>query len=399
MNEEQLKALQAKLETAFDTVMEQKLKDVVGPMVASETKSIVEKMRLDRALTGKDRSGLSDDQKMAFAEHVKSVAMGQKTVTGQVPDTAGNGGALVPVEVASAISRIAASVGLVMSQATKWDMSSAYELDVPNYTGAFLEGAYNDYDTAATITTLSAFGKTQLVTKRWTLAFAVSKGLLRTATVNLADWLLALAAESLNNMIDKQAFVGDGNPFTGITNVPDNLTNVITLASGQNTFAEFKVLDDASDMIGTLEESLLPGAAFYMNRTVWAKLRVQKDGTTGNYILPMAGAASNGVLANNPTGGGVKLAGEILGFPVFTVRHLPGTSTADQASTKFIVFGNFSAAAFGDTGKLSVEEHRSGTFGGKEIALAGQRAMVFEHEHAFGITIPKAFVIAKTAAS
>jgi HK97 family phage major capsid protein len=40
-------------------------------------------------------------------------------------------------------------------------------------------------------------------------------------------------------------------------------------------------MDDSSQLIGALEESILGGAAFYMNRTAWAKLRTQKD-TAGN---------------------------------------------------------------------------------------------------------------------
>jgi hypothetical protein len=45
------------------------------------------------------------------------------------------------------------------------------------------------------------------------------------------------------------------------------------------------------DMIGDLEESILDGSGFYMNRNAWAKYRVEKE-QAGNYILPFAGAAN-----------------------------------------------------------------------------------------------------------
>ena len=61
--------------------------------------------------------------------------------------------------------------------------------------------------------------------------------------------------------------------------------------------------------------------------------------------------------------------GEILGYPVHTSLHCPANS-ATAVSTKFIIFGNLSAIAFGDKGGFAVEDFRSGNFGGKEIANA-----------------------------
>lgn len=390
MNEEVLKAIEERLGAKFNEVLGDQLKEVVGPMVAAETKSIVEKMQLERATRGMDRSGMTDEQKLSFAENVKAVATGQKALHAD-NDTAG--GYLVERDVVAAIYRVAASVGLITSQAQAWPMEKIAELGIPRYTGSFLEGAWLGYDEAGTASDLT-FGQAKLITKRWQLAFAVSKMLIRTASVELADWLLALAAEALNNAIDKQAFTGTGQPFVGVLEHPD--VTVHTMTTGKDTFAEFD-LDEASTVIGTLEESLLDGAAFYFNRTVWAQIRVKKDGAS-QYILPLAGMASPAVLSMNPTGGGVRVAGEILGFPVFTARHLPANS-ATAVSTKFGIFGNFKSFAIGTGGEMTVEQHRSGTFGGKEVALSGQIAMVYEHECALVVALPAAFIVIKTAAS
>lgn len=398
MNEKLVEQLEQKMAAAFDSIMEEKLKTVVGDIAASETRKIVEEMRLERALTGKDRTGLTDEQKIDFVKQVKAVlkgdianAMRVKANEALIEEQDSRGGYLVPKEVAAAIVRIAASVGIAMSQAQKWSLKSD-ELDIPAYTGAFLEGEYLGVDAAGSVTGLT-FAQAKLIAKKWQLAFVVGNDLLVDANVSLADWLLALGGESLANMIDKQAFIGTA-PFVGILENAD--VNVFTLPTGEDTFVEF-TLDDASDMIASVEESVLEGAAFYFERTVWAKIRMKKD-TAGNYVLPQAGAPSASLLVNYPTGGGVRPVGEILGFPVFSIRHLPKNSET-AVSKKFCVFGNLKAMAYGDKGELRVAQHQSGSFGGKEIALADQTGLVYKHRHALVLSLPKAFVVGKTAAS
>lgn len=397
MDEKTIKLLEEKLTGVVDSVMEQKLKPLVGDIVAAETRAIVEKMKLDRALYGKDISGLNDKQKSDFVEVVKSVSKGMSIDTkaneALIEEQDNRGGYLVSEEIANAILRISASVGLVMSQAQQWPMGTD-ELGIPNYTGSFLEGAYLGVDAAGTPTGIT-FGQAKLIAKKWQLAFVLGNDLLADSSIALADWLLALGGEALANMIDKQAFIGSGAPFVGLLNNDD--VTVMTLASGKDTFAEFNVIEDASAMIGSVEESVLDGAAFYMHRTVWASLRAQKD-TAGHYILPQAGAVINNVLANNALGGGKKPAGEILGFPVYTCRHLP--AIADTAvSTKYLVFGNFKCFAFGNKGDMRLEQFTSGSIGGKEIALADQKASILKHRHALTTALPAGFVVAKTAAS
>lgn len=394
MDEKILEAFEQKFASVVDKIFEEKLKVVVGDVAAQETRKIVEQMRIERILTGKDRSGLSEEQKVKFVDTVKA-ALGIRTKANEalIEEQDNRGGYLVATEVANAILRIAASVGLVMSQAQKWPMATD-EKDIPAYTGSFLEGEYLGIDAAGSVTGLT-FQQAKLIVKKWQLAFIVANDLLADSGVDVADWLLALGGESLANRIDKEGLIGAGTPFDGILNHADVTT--YTLPTGENTFEEYRVMEDSSDVIAQIEESVLDGAGFYMSRTMWAKIRVQKDGA-GNYILPQAGAPSQPVLANNPTGGGVKIAGEILGFPVFTNRHMPAVS-ASAASTKFIIFGNMKALAYGDKGELRVAQYQSGSFGGKEIALADQTGLVYKHRHALVVALPAAFVAVKTAAT
>ncbi len=405
MDEKQKTLIKEVMANAFDQVMEEKLKTVVGDIAAAETKRIVEQMRLDRALIGRDISGLNESTKKAFAEVVKAAAFNQRIDTkaneALIEEQDSRGGYLVSREVADAILRIAASVGLVMSQARKWPLETD-ELGIPRYTGAFLEGEYLGVDAPGTVTGLS-FGQALLIAKKWQLTFVVGNDLLADASVNLADWLLAIGGESLANMIDKQGLVGNGQPFVGVLTNPD--VPIFNLASGRVHFSEsdagandgFKVVEDASDMIGQLEESVLNDAVFVCHRTVWAKLRAQKD-TNGNYILPFAGLATPATVAQYPKQGGIRPAGEIHGYPLFTNRHMPAI-TDDAVSTPFLIFGNFQAFAYGDKGEMRVSQFESGAFGGKEIALADQRAIQYKHRHALVTALPKAFAVAKTAAS
>jgi HK97 family phage major capsid protein len=410
-NEETITLTKKQLEETFKSSMNEiigeKLTTLVGSQVADNVKSIVEKMRIDQVVNRKDVSGLTDKQKKDFAE--VAIAMARKMTIDTKANEAlieqqdNRGGYLVSVEVAAAILRIAASVGTIISQAQRWDMKTD-ELGIPNYTGSYLTGAYLGVDTAGAVTGLT-FGQALLVAKRWQLAFAIGNDLLADASVNLADWLLAIAGESLANMIDQQGLVGTGAPFVGILN--NSAIQTLPLASGKvymvstnaTTPNGFEVLVDGSNMIAKLEESILDGAAFYMHRTVWAALRAQKD-SAGNYILPYAAWAPE-ALTNIPGGGPIKPAGYILGYPVYTNRWMPTlvTTTLAGSPTQFILFGNMEAVAFGDKGEMRVEQFMSGAFGGKEIALADQQAIVYKHRHALVLALPQAFVAAVTANS
>jgi HK97 family phage major capsid protein len=421
MNKEQIQALHKEAAlAAFDGAMTEKLVPLIGSEVASQTQKIVEQLRAQREFTGgKDMTGLSAKMKTDFVEIARAAARGMLNVDTKanealIEEQDNRGGYLVSREIADAIMRIAASVGTIMSQAAKWTMTSD-ELAVPNYTGSFLKGAYLGVDAPGIVTGIT-FGQAQLIVKKWQLAFVVGNDLLADANVNVADWLLALGGEAMANMIDYQGFVGGantGDPFLGILNYPSTTTvdetgakvTSYVLPTGETTFASMKVMDDSSQMIGSLEESILDGAAFYMNRTVWAKLRTQKD-TAGNYILPYAGwAKPEPAMENHPGGGPIKPAGEILGYPVYTNRWLPAVGASsvngfsDGASNPFVIFGNMRAFAFGDKGEMRVGQFESGSFGGKEIALADQRGLVYKHRHALTLTLPRAMVVGKTAAS
>lgn len=423
MSAEDIKVLKEELSKGFDEIMAAKLESTVGALVAAQTKSIVENLRMERFANGKDITGLSEKAKIDFVKIAQFVAtkgamqIDTKANEALIEEQDNRGGFLVSKEVADAILRIAASVGTVLSQAQKWPLKTD-ELAIPNYTGSFLTGSYLGVDVAGTVTGLT-FGQAVLIVKKWQLAFVVGNDLLADATVQLADWLLAIAGESLANMIDQQGLAGSsalslnsttvGGPFVGILSLPTSTTPTglqttqyylsNSSTGGKTHFSDYDVLVDSSNMIGLLEESILDGAAFYMHRTVWATLRVQK-GSDGHFILPFAGiptiAGLETTLTDYKGGGPIKPAGEILGYPVYTNRWMP-SSTA--TNTAFVIFGNMKAMAFGDRGDMRVAQFESGAFGGKEVALTDQKGIVYKHRHALTVALPRAFVVAYTDAS
>jgi hypothetical protein len=233
------------------------------------------------------------------------------------------GGYLVEPEVAAAILRIAASVGTIMKQCQNWPMKTD-ELGIPNYTGSFLTGSYVGVDLPGTVTGLT-FGQAVLIARKWQLAFTVGNDLLADASVQLADWLMAMAGEALANMVDQQGFVGGTvgtapGPFVGILNTAN--VNTYTLSSGNTTYAKFNPITDAGNVIATLEESILDGAAWYMHRTVWAAIRTELASTSGLPFLAFGNLMGSDELKHDPTGGPIKPAGGMGGLLQFN-----GTAT------------------------------------------------------------------------
>jgi HK97 family phage major capsid protein len=408
---------------AFDEAMTTKLAPFIGQEVASQVQKVVANLRLQREKFGKDITGLSEKTKKDFVKVAQSAMRGQFSIDTKanealIEEQDNRGGYLVSREIADAVLRIAASVGTVLSQATTWEMGSD-QLGIPNFTGAFLTGGFVGIDAAGPVTGI-VFGQSQLIVKKWQLAFVVGNDLLADANVNVADWLLALGGEALANMVDYQGFVGGaatGDPFLGLLNQPTSTTiqpngqnvNKYILggssSSGSTTFAKYAVMDDSSQLIACLEESILDGAAFYMNRTVWAKLRTQKD-TAGNYILPFAGLAQPSPAMEDHAGGGpIKPAGEILGYPVYTNRWMPAVGASsvngfsDAASNPAVLFGSMRSMAFGHKGDMEVDQFTSGSFGGKEVALADQRGIVYRRRIALSPTLLRAWAVGYTSAS
>lgn len=377
--------------------IEATIEQAVEAKTAERVKEEVAKLRKEQLVFGSDKLSLSSQVKSDLAEATRSIAFGQEVKANEalIPETDSRGGYLIQTEVADAIARVAASVGIVFAQAQRWTMGKTDQLEVPTFTGSFLEGEYlTTADTGGSLTAVT-FGQATLAIKKWQLTFAVGNDLLADAQPALADWLIALAGEALANMADKQGLAGSGSPFTGVLN--HGSATIHTMGSGDTDFEDFSV-EDASDMIAAAPQSQLKGAGFFFSPTVWAKIRVKKDGNN-QYLLPLVGAASGSIIAQYAEAAGPMPSGAILDYPVFLSEHLPANS-ASAVSTKFGFFGNLKNVAYGErTGSMTLTRFTSGNMGDGEVATKDQSGMMFKHRHALVVTLPSSMIVVRTAAS
>ena len=377
--------LKKELFDAVDQSVQKNLAEIAGPAIAEKVADMVKNYRVDVALNGSD---LTSEKKVDFANDLRRLANGEKAAYLSTSDQ--TGGYLVPTEVSAEIMRIAATVGLVARDARIFPMGSD-ELELPIYTGSVMQGAFLGQDTEGS-ETQADLGVARLQAKYWYNIFRFSNILLNDANVAVADWILSLIAEGVAYRMDREAFMGGtfaGSPFVGLLATASGAT-VQTLATGNTGFDKL-TLAEASDMIGALDTSALNDAAFYMHRTVWAKLRSRSTSGVFEY------GQSN--LASQRKQNGVQPAGEILGYPVYTTDVLPAFS-ASAISTKFVVFANLKLAiAIGDRGGIEIAKSTDATVGGKNLFAANQTA--YRVSKRFGIVqaLPAAAVVGKTAAS
>jgi HK97 family phage major capsid protein len=380
MNEE----LKKELFGAVDESVKKNLEEIVGKQVADRIEAAVKKARVDAAMNG---LGLDGESKLAFVKDLASIAKGEKAA--YLGNSDQTGGYLIPTEVHNEILRIAATTGIIARDARRFPISAG-ELEIPRYTGSVLQGEYDGEDTEAN-ETQQDIGVARLQAKTWQTIFRVSNILLADANVNIADWLMALVGEGLAYRLDREGFMGGtyaGSPFVGLLQSGD--VTVQTMATGNTDFNDFS-LPEASDAIGALDTSMLSGAAFYLHRSVWAKLRARSTNGIFEY------GQSN--LASQQKQNGIQPSGEILGYQVYTSDVLPAFGDSGS-SKKFGVFGNLNAAlAFGDRGPMEVAKSTDATVGGKSLFRANQTAFRYTHRHALSITLPAAAVVLKTASS
>lgn len=389
MTPEQIEALKGDFKGIIDASVKENISSIVGQEVAEKTAAIVAKMRAEKA-SGNDISGISDEMKVAFVKDIKAITRGEKAAMLSNNDT--SGGYLVPTELHAGIMRIAATVGLVTRDAQFFPMSTD-TLDIPRYTGSDLLGGYLGEDVEGSETDV-AVGDSRLQVATWYTIFRVGNTLLADANIDVANWLLALAAEGLAARMDKEGFAGGtfaGSPFVGILGSTE--VTAYVMPATKTSFSDFNA-DHASDVIAQVKESVLPESAYYFHRTVWAKIRQQKT-ANGMYTV----GQNNSMIAANFKKVGIQPAGVLWDYPVYTTDYLPDNS-ASAISTKFGVFGSLKMGLYiGDRGAVEISKSDSATVGGKNVFTANQTAVRVLHRHAVAIGLPAAMVTIATPAA
>lgn len=370
-----------------DAEIKQHIEDIAGPALAEKAAEIVKEARLRDLKDGV--TSLGAEEKIAFVKDLAALSSGEKAAYLTINDQ--TGGYLIPTEVHNEIMRIGETTGLVARDAYRFPSAN---IEIPTYTAAAMQGSFVGEDEAAD-ESQNDIGICRLKGAEWNVILRISNRLIRKANVKVAEWLMAIVAEGLAYRIDREGFVGGtfaGSPFVGMLG-SDNVTTQ-TLGSGLTGFEDLTP-EEASIAIGTLPTAALANGAFYFHRTVWAKIRTQKDTTSGEYVFKQDNAA----IASLRREYGIQPVGEILGYPVFTTDVLPANS-ASAVSTKFGVFANLKLAlAIGEEGPLNMARSETAVVGGNSTFEKNQTAFRFDQEWAISEMLPAAAVVFKTAAS
>lgn len=381
------KTVDQSFEKHFKPIMEKECKEAARDAAFNKVKEVVEALRYERAAHGFDRSGLDQKQKLDLAQKFIDAVNG-KAQTVESPE---KGGILIPDGLHAGIVKVSESFGHVMSKARRFPMGDVQKMTIPKYTAAAStqEWGYIGENQEASESEVS-LGSAVLKVETAIKLMRLDNNLLKKASVALADWILAILGESLAYTLDKQGFIGTGQPFVGI--LEDANVSVITMAATKTGFDDISA-DDLLEMIYSVRDGALANAGFYFHRTVIRYIDGLKD-SNGDYVFKY----------NNDQKGnfgqkreGLQPVGFIKGYPVYASDVLPAAS-ASAVSTKFGFFGDLSFLALGDSGAMNVARSEHATSGGVNAFAAMQTVLRTTHDHALVIANENGFVVLKTAA-
>jgi len=193
--------------------------------------------------------------------------------------------------------------------------------------------------------------RVQQTLKKLAAMVILTEEIIEDTIIDLVSFCGQLLGEAIAAEEDNQFFSGTGAPWTGLIN-DANITS-LALAAGAGP------LDMRPEALLALTVSIpqgaVPGAKFYMSRTVWAAIcarrsdSVSEGDTKGNYLVQQPSQGS---------------PGSIWGFPVVLVEAMPsmadlGYGEGDDecdADEPFLIFGNLSkCVVYGDKKGIRVK--------------------------------------------
>jgi len=349
-------------------------------------KSIDDKFASFKPVTEKSVDGKERMATFIKAVYNKDNAILSTFRKAMTESTGSAGGFVVPEEFTAEVYRIVEDFGLIAKMATRITMGSD-TMNIPtlstsvsiSYPGEALAGTESQ----------PVLAQVQLLAKTCVGLTAMSNELLADANVSVVDLLAQLFAEAIAGEVDSQGLVGTGAPFTGI--LGNASVNVVTMATGFNTFASV-TLADLRDLITQIKPWALQGAGYVMNRTVWAI--IQKIRTGGTNSGDFFGASTNAVIVGATQGMPTATAGFLWGYPVYLSDKMPTTT---GVSTKFVLFGNLKHIFYGVRQELSVDTFNSGSVGAINLIDQNMSGVRVIARHAIAVGLPTAFAVLRTA--
>lgn len=267
--------------------------------------------------------------------------------------SAGTGGNLVPVIVASEVLRIVEDAGVVVSRARHIPMTSD-TLHIPNEaTGVTV---YWPGEAATLTAGEGTFGVNILEAKKIAGRAAASIEVAEDSVIGLLPYVQTVMAEKIGKTLDGEALEGTGTNFTGL-NADGSVNSVATTTTDGEavTFADLVNAVYQAD-----ESSVEDGAAWFMHRKIFGSIVNLTDNEGRPIFNPV------------PVDGAPR--GTLLGFPVYTTSSIAtDTTRGSTGNTSNIYFGDPRRMIFGDRRDLRFDVTETGP--GWQYAQVDMRIM------------------------
>ena len=199
--------------------------------------------------------------------------------------------------------------------------------------------------------TKPTISRVQQTLKKLAAMVILTEEIIEDTIINLVSFCGQLLGEAIAAEEDNQFFSGTGAPWTGLIN--DTAITAFALAAGAGP------LDMRPEALLALTVSIpigaVPGAKFYMHRTVWAAICAHRADSVAE------GDTKGSYLVQQPSQGSL---GSIWGFPVTLVEAMPsmadlGYGEGDDEcdpDEPFLIFGNLAkCVVYGDKQGIRVK--------------------------------------------
>lgn len=305
-----------------------------------------------------DRNGAAGERARKWC---LSNGMGYDMLASQTGTTSSGGGALVPIELSSAIIQLRETYGVFRQNVRVVPMTTD-TLVMPRRTSGLT--SYFVADTDATTESTKTYDNVTLSAKELAALVRYPMSLAEDAIINLADDLTQEIAYQFALKEDQCGFIGDGtSTYGGISGAAVKINNgsyagsIFTAATGHTGFATLSMADFAG-VVGTLPKYALPNAKWYISQLGWA-----------NSMQALAQAAGGNTVQNIT--GGVGLS--FMGFPVVISQVLNSTSGADVSKIKCL-FGDLSLAAkMGNRREITIQVSTDRYFEYGQVGIRGSQ--------------------------
>lgn len=201
-------------------------------------------------------------------------------------------------------------------------------------------------ETAVVGSTQAVLGQETLTLKKLGAIVTMTSELLEDSELDLFSFIASRVAEGFARAEDLAFFRGDGTAtfgsFTGLLN--NASVNEVTMAATNTTYDKVTA-DNLIDMVDATPSGAHANAKYWMHRTIMSYVRKLKD-DQGAYIYQAPSQSGPAT---------------IWGYPVVLVEAMPSKTTASQADTSFILFGDMrKACIFGYKGAIKVKRFDAG---------------------------------------